>query len=44
MGEGVQFGRFHTRTSEREREGGREGEDQLGCVGVLVGKMSYGPS
>jgi len=25
VGEGVQFGRFHTRTSEREREGGREG-------------------
>jgi len=23
VGEGVQFGRFHTRTPEREREGGR---------------------
>ena len=28
MGERVQFGRFHTRTPEREREG----EGQLRCV------------
>ena len=32
VGEGVQFGRFHTRTSERER--GREGERRSAGVWV----------
>jgi len=32
VGEGVQFGRFHTRTPEREREGGREKVSWGVCV------------
>jgi len=32
VGEGVQFGRFHTRTPEREGEGGREKVSWGVCV------------